>query len=706
MVLATRLFIPALLLALPALPQITVTSSPQSVGLTSPTPINCTPPGQAVTCTAPAPTITLPIEVFGPDGYSTSVTFTLPTAPSGSQLWLQVHGLRYDSEASVQVNNSVWLPLSTGNVTLQGNAQAFGGIGGGFSTIAMLVNLPAGVVASGLNTVSFRFNGTDGVSSGYRVLGLNIQVGGSNLLPIASFVYDDPATWKPPLPSPPDIAAGKALWTSAALSDPAGGAMAPIKAHCADCHTADGRDLKYFNYSNLSIEGRAAFHGLTAIQGQQLASYIRSLTTPSPGRPWNPPYQPGPGVDSQPVATWAAGAGLSAVLDGDADMLAYLMPNGSTAGWDSTAYLNPRQTPIAFQLLDWNSWLPIVHPVDSFGTAFTNSQMLTAWAEIATNMKSSANLSTAYKTAAGAGFQHLNADQLAFFKAINSAGVTTWTPALRQSYYSFGLWNMVKQWEFNQVYGVEGIPASIYGTKANPRGWMGGTAFSAAPNLQHVPPGPGLANGLPVMKDYLSMAWYQLQLVLNDGQGQQTGHSPIDYPYVGGFIWNLFSNDPKPPLQGMYLQLEYLIKSFQEVTLTGIGPEAPGGSGWHLIETSPMPFVLFYMYPLWGSVPVTQQGSIATAYAQLWFTKVSSFTPSQLYAGGWAVATDDPATIGYASTLGGSLWYMLPRLRFIGVPATLTSQISAWAKTIWPVGNWAANDTATCTDLTHCTSGL
>ena len=102
-----------------------------------------------------------------------------------------------------------------------------------------------------------------------------------------------------------------------------------IKAHCSDCHSEDGRDLKYFNYSNNSIVVRSVFHGLTTAQGNQIASYIRSLNVPNPGRPWNPPYQPGPGLDSKPVTDWAAGAGLSAVLDSDAEIQPYIVPGGS-----------------------------------------------------------------------------------------------------------------------------------------------------------------------------------------------------------------------------------------------------------------------------------------------------------------------------------------------------------------------------------------
>ena len=112
---------------------------------------------------------------------------------------MKIHGLRYDTQASVQVNNSGWMPISSSSVTLLGNAGAYGGIGGGFSTLRMLMTLPAGVLQAGTNTVTFRFNQTDGRVSGFRVLAFNFQaIDGTRLIPASTFVQDDPNTWQPP----------------------------------------------------------------------------------------------------------------------------------------------------------------------------------------------------------------------------------------------------------------------------------------------------------------------------------------------------------------------------------------------------------------------------------------------------------------------------------------------------------------------------
>ncbi len=149
---------------------------------------------------------------------------------------------------------------------------------------------------------------------------------------------------------------------------------------------------------------------MTSVQGQQIASYIRTLKNadgtpvPAPGRPWNPPYQPGPGLDSQPVQNWAAGAGVNAVLDKDSDMMPYLFPNGVTKDAISTeGDLDVREVPIPLQLLDWNRWLPVVHPKDAFGDAFLQDKAFTDYGKIKANL--TGPNAEAYKTA------HIGNDQ-------------------------------------------------------------------------------------------------------------------------------------------------------------------------------------------------------------------------------------------------------------------------------------------------------
>lgn len=274
--------------------------------------------------------ILLPIEVLGQDGTIVSTTTNLQAkqALSVRALWLKINGLRYASQGSVQVNTSAWIPLNNNTVTIAEPGRSFGGIGGGFATLGMTLLLPGGTAVAGTNTIRFRFNQTEGLADGFRVLAWNfLKTEGEKVLLPDEFAEDLPESWKPLLPDKASIQAGRELWQSAPLRASSLPSSTRIRAHCADCHTRDGRDLKYFNFSNTSIVARSCFHGLSNLEGQQIASYIRSssLPFPHPGRPWNPPYQPGPGLDAQPVSNWAAGAGLAWVLDHDTDALPYLL---------------------------------------------------------------------------------------------------------------------------------------------------------------------------------------------------------------------------------------------------------------------------------------------------------------------------------------------------------------------------------------------
>ncbi len=560
----------------------------------------------------------------------------------------------------------------------------------------MTLNLRVDAVHAGANTLTFRFNGTDGIRSGFRVLNFNIVASnGEYLIPAATFTEDDPSRWQPPLSSPADIQAGKTLWNTAALTAPGFGAM---RAKCGSCHAQDGRDLKYFNYSNLSIRARSMFHGLTARQGDQIASYIRTLDVPAPAmaRPWNPPYQPGPGLDARPVAEWAAGAGLGAVLDHDADMQPYLLPDGSSAGWAAGRYLNARELPIALQLPDWNSWLPQIHPLDAFGENFAASGIDSSYQKVRGELHP--QNAAAYHAALGDIGNWLNASG----QFLNSQTTRNWDATnMRQKTYSGVLWLDVKFWELNQEFGLEGMPQAVYGSKADARGWSGNLPFFTSPVMQHIPPGVGLGNGSVISYEYLAFIWYHMQLLLNDGQGSQTDHNPIDFPYVFGVLKDL-SLRTNNSSQAMLL-LEWMVKGLQEMTQPGKGPEF-GVFGWAPAYAGPVGLVHPGWSSVWQATPPQTRADLSQKYLRVWLQQVSSFSPQQFYQGKWASAAEDPSTEDSIVSFGGRVWYMLPRFRYIGVDPNLTYQISAWAATMWPRADWALNNAAACANINSCTS--
>jgi hypothetical protein len=582
-----------------------------------------------------------------------------------------------------------------------GNANAYGGIGGGFSTLSMTMSLPPGTIHTGTNSISFRFNQTDGRVSGFRVLDFNILAAdGTQLIPASTFVYDDPNSWQAPLNDPADIAAGQTLWHTASLTAPlVSGGTKPILAHCSDCHAQDGRDLKYFNYSNNSIEGRSIFHGLTAQQGAQIASYIRSINVVNPGRPWNPPYQPGPGLDSQPVSNWSAGAGVDAVLASDQDMVNAIFPSGfQPSVFAASSRLNQRELPLPVQLPDWNQWLPGTHPMDAFGTTFTTSGYNTFYQTLSANLR--VNDPVAY-VAQQANFANWFNAFYGFYNQVGTPiwnNAALWTPENVDAMYSMAQWGLVKNWELMNQFQLEGFAQNIFGPQADPRAWYSSEPFFVSPHELKMPTTgvTGLRNGSRAAYVYLSYIWYNLQLILNDSNGQQSYQYPIDWPYVAGFVKDLGSlSSPQAGIQTMWM-----IKGLQILQQEGpqAGPQLKGlGWGPAVSQISQLVTTEWNDY-VWAGVDSTTRVGIANGLVNSWLSQASQFTPQQFYAGGWTTATSVPTPGGnaYDNVFPDWVSYMIPRFAFLGVDPTLVNNLTQWAQTIWPNGNWTSIKSQTC----------
>ena len=228
---------------------------------------------------------------------SRTVTLSAEQAEPVRSLWLQIHGLRYADQASVQINTSAWIPLNNNTVTIAEPGRSYGGIGGGFATLVMTLALPDGTVAGGDNTIRFRFNHTDGFVSSYRVLALNfLNARGKEDSPGQTILWKTrPKAGLHPCPTQLRSRRAKSSGMAPHWRQAACPTVRNLQAHCADCHAQDGRDLKYFNFSNASIVARARFHGLSELQSEQIASYIRSSAT---AQSW-PPVEP-----SLPTRTW------------------------------------------------------------------------------------------------------------------------------------------------------------------------------------------------------------------------------------------------------------------------------------------------------------------------------------------------------------------------------------------------------------------
>ena len=657
----------------------------------------------------------LPIEVLGAAGTTVSRTITLQDgrAESVRSLWLQIHGLRYGDQASVQINASAWLPLNNSTVTIPEPARSFGGIGGGFSTLVMTLSLPNRTVIPGTNTLRFRFNQTDGIVSAYRVLAFNFLTSdGSKLLPPDDFVQDAPETWAPPLPDAVSIRAGRELWETASLAANSLPNSPRIQARCADCHARDGRDLKYFNFSNASIVDRSRFHGLSTLQGEEIASYIRNLPLPSPGRPWNPPYQPGPGLDDQPASNWAAGAGLSWVLDRDMDALPYLINqqgarvNGDAANspvnfstlrelagkitpelFRPDGNLNPREIPIALQLPDWSGWLPRVHPKDAWGPDFAQSEFAALYdgetlpegkskrtakqplrALLAATQSSDRNA----RPVPGA-FDDWTQARRAFLKRFIKPKME-WSPVLTDKVYSTQLWQLLKTWEMVQEFGLEGRGREIFGSLADSRTWCNTIPAETAPSSALIPDGGAGVGGSALTNEYFMAAWYELQIVLNSGNHQHRDRAPVDWVYVIGRFNDLHAQTHQPEPARLLVAVTKALQS----TDPRLGP-GDYRQGWRPEQNiDPRILVSPVWEPIFKPLPVELRRALTASLLSAWMDKNLQYPVAKYLPMGGLPARPYAPPQAYGDISGGSVWEAAQQFRDAGVPAELARRLQQW----------------------------
>jgi hypothetical protein len=567
----------------------------------------------ALSTLAQATTI-LPIEVLGPVGTMRSVS--VDTTRISTTLALRIHGAAHAGMVELQINNRPWVALSNTTATVTGLAAKYGGIGGSFNTVDLRLPVGAPALAVGSHTIKFRFAASDNVTIGFRVLRLNLlDASGQTAVAASDFVNDNPASWTAPLPSPSDRIAGETLWRQAALIE--GSPGAPIRARCGDCHTQNGYDLAYFNFSNTAIIERSKFHGLSDLQGQQIASFIRSMPGSQNGRPWNPPYQPGPGLDTRPVSEWAAGAGLDAVLVDDVDGLAALpvVSQGARALIDvdgTIANIPVHSLPKAFQLMDWNHWLPRIHPLDNPNPNFSfNSSTAKLEYDLLRQRLSAPDAEEYFYNQFNASASNVMPGASHLFDRYSGAiqnlkeavippivGQSIMTLAEANRVYSAALLGTVKMWEIMQEFGLEGRGRKVYGVLAPERQWYSNRfIFDASPFLNGIPGNltlfgdnsPSLQSG-SINFEFLNNAWYELQMQLNSGRGSRSagGHGVIDWGYMAGHFSDLYRNSGtgEPVRRAIFA-----MTSMQQHD-SGTGPEFagdgnPGGDGWDL-PTSPI----------------------------------------------------------------------------------------------------------------------
>tara|TARA_B100000809_G_scaffold141837_1_gene139400 strand:- start:34119 stop:38813 length:4695 start_codon:yes stop_codon:yes gene_type:complete len=739
--------------------------------------------------------IILPIEVLGAEGTIEERSFTLSPEQLAKvdKLWLQVNNIGYENKASIKINNQNWVDLNHQSVKIQSPERERGGMShGGHNTIRF--SLPSTGITSALNTIQFRFNSSDAISNGYRVVKLNLLDTSENkILDDSFFENDDPLTWKSPYydtvngKEPDDIASkiaqGKDYWYNANLISnylqPGKkgfwygykiGGQASMNAKCTSCHTQDGRDLEIFSYSNKSIIERSKFHMLSEEEGKLIATYIRSLSEEHDnvgryGRPWNPPYQPGPAIANRPIEEWAAGAGLDAVLEADKDMLPYMFPKGVDQEkvydrFDSEKMVDRTILPLAIQFPDWKHWLPLVHPMDAYtknnhwNDPFSNFDPIKGGSHYFHHPKKAYQDFRDYLEAMPPVNRNkgelMDANRTfwfhyrGFLEIGNSSGNNHWrTPdgiatknladgipremaatslARLMAVQFFEIMNEFdlqdkahwfapaedqtadRQW-FGRIYQVFEVPAH----------------FQASVSEKERP----INDGYDIVGDgksfygqsrsagvYESTNWYNLQSVVNGGNGMVSSVAPVDYNYVPDFIVKAGSTS------GIYEPLRYyhnMNTMYQTRSWSG-GGSPTSGKGfkirvqgpWHIIGRTDRHNLNDFKATVWPTfldrVKPGMSKWVLNAQLRQFLTEVQKPENS---LSNWDRSTNGTSTnldaigkktenlkdmddiMGRLDYWADKMYLLFPEFKELGVDCQILEEMIDWSEEAWPNINWS-----------------
>ncbi len=391
---------------------------------------------------------------------------------------------------------------------------------------------------------------------------------------------------------------------------------------------------------------RSQFHGLSALQGEQVASYIRSLPVPNPGRPWNPPYQPGPGLDAQPAANWAAGAGLAWALDNDTDSLKYIFGKGPIKAetFRPDGNLNPREIPVSLQLPDWNHWLPRVHPLDAWGPEFLRSELYTLYT-------------------ASDNSDRWTKSQRKFLARYLPGKAGDWPPELTNRVYSTQLWQLVKSWELSNNY------------QSDSRTWLNTIALAAAPAEEAIPSGPNGMGGSALTNEYFNNAWYELQILVNNGNHQHHGRQPIDWVYLIDRFREIAQESHRPEPARL---LVAIIKALQ-FSDPKIGPDDQL-RGWRPDDTvDPRIMIARDWVPLFQPLQPGMRTAITEALLTAWLDKNLKYRTAGYFTQG-TMGRNYAAPKTITAISGGSVEEAAPQFQAAGVDPVIVRRLLNWGK--------------------------
>jgi hypothetical protein len=240
-----------------------------------------------------------------------------------------------------------------------------------------------------------------------------------------------------------------------------------------------------------------------------------------------------------------------------------------------------------------------------------------------------------------------------------------WTPELGTKVYATQLWQLVKTWEIT----------SEYGLSSDSRAWANTIPEATAPATANIPDGPAGMGGSALTNEYFDAAWYQVQVIVNNGNHRHRDRGPVDWVYVIGRFLDLHRESHRAEPARLLLMV---IKAMQS-TDPRLGP-GNLSQGWRPRQNvDPTIMVSETWAPLFQPLPAETRRSVTEGLLAAWLDKNQQFPLGQYFTPG--VSEERyvlPESLGGIS--GGNVWESAAAFRAAGVSPEVVGQLQKWGK--------------------------
>ena len=239
--------------------------------------------------------------------------------------------------------------------------------------------------------------------------------------------------------------------------------------------------------------------------------------------------------------------------------------------------------------------------------------------------------------------------------------------------YSAQLWQLVKTWEMTQEFGLEGRGRDLFGATADSRTWCNTVPGDAAPAAAHIPNGPAGVGGSALTNEYLTAAWYELQIILNSGNHQHREREPVDWVYVIAGFLDLQAQTHQPEPARVLVAVTKALQSSDP----RLGPDNIK-QGWRPNDNiDPRIMISPVWAPTFKPLPAEVRQALTTSILAAWMDKNLQYPITKhLPVGVPRRPYTQPGYYGDIS--GGKVWQSAKEFRDAGVPPELVKTLQQW----------------------------